>query len=566
MTTPGSLQFGPPLRNRLTLLSFALALLGTGCAQYANLVERPTSSEAKTKDQRAFQQSVERQAKSPLDQIARYLDAADAARLVLKGDKHNPDAQSDYSFAVARVIATIREAKLQPWIEPIGCPSGDRAEPWTLSARDLDPRMGRGFSDFEFLSATEHVDAGEREGGRTIKAGLGAPVVVASKDPAFAEPGDETIGEKRYHSMTAVIRFNGRKCELVLVDPREEETVELGGGSYPLAADFHAPLALGIADLEPQASHSGKLFKPDQFEQTARIGQLEAYDPDKIPVLFIHGLGNSVATWIPLIEALRDDRQIRQHYQFVFFTYPSDLPYPISAAILRQELDRFRERYPDHRDFVVVGHSMGGMISRLLITYSGFALWDSLFDKPPEDMPFHQRTREVMEETLIFDPRPEIARVIFVSASHRGSKDATTFLGRLGAKLLGNPISADQITNEALRYVRPDRGSGRRVAERDHIPNAIEILDPDSPFLKKVNTLPLKSDVPYHSIIADRGKGGNLDRIEPVSSDGIVPYWSSHIDGAASETVVPSGHWSHHSEEGQEEISRILMLHLRKHG
>jgi hypothetical protein len=70
--------------------------------------------------------------------------------------------------------------------------------------------------------------------------------------------------------------------------------------------------------------------------------------------------------------------------------------------------------------------------------------------------------------------------------------------------------------------------------------------------------------IPYHSIIGDRGKGGNRDRTKPVSTDGIVPYWSSHQDGAVSEVIIPSGHWSNQHPAGIAEAKRILRQHIGK--
>jgi hypothetical protein len=61
-----------------------------------------------------------------------------------------------------------------------------------------------------------------------------------------------------------------------------------------------------------------------------------------------------------------------------------------------------------------------------------------------------------------------------------------------------------------------------------------------------------------HSIIGDRGRGDT-----PDSSDGVVPYWSSHLDGARSERIVPSGHPAHQNKQGMEEVDRILRLNLR---
>ena len=58
--------------------------------------------------------------------------------------------------------------------------------------------------------------------------------------------------------------------------------------------------------------------------------------------------------------------------------------------------------------------------------------------------------------------------------------------------------------------------------------------------------------------MGDRGKGGNKDRTKPVSTDSFVPYWSSHLDGAQSELIVPSRHSAHQNEKAIEEVRRIL--------
>ncbi len=49
----------------------------------------------------------------------------------------------------------------------------------------------------------------------------------------------------------------------------------------------------------------------------------------------------------------------------------------------------------------------------------------------------------------------------------------------------------------------------------------------------------------------------------PTAATGVVAYWSSHLDGAQSEKVVPSGHPAHQNPQGMEEVDRILRLNLR---
>jgi hypothetical protein len=89
-------------------------------------------------------------------------------------------------------------------------------------------------------------------------------------------------------------------------------------------------------------------------------------------------------------------------------------------------------------------------------------------------------------------------------------------------------------------------------------PNSIDTLAPDNYFVIEINKIPIKDGVTYHTIAGDRGKGDS-----PNSSDGVVPYWSSHLKGAASEKIVASGHGSHQHPDGMAEAARILRLHLK---
>ena len=69
------------------------------------------------------------------------------------------------------------------------------------------------------------------------------------------------------------------------------------------------------------------------------------------------------------------------------------------------------------------------------------------------------------------------------------------------------------------------------------------------------DTLPITA--PYHSIIGDRGRGDS-----PNSSDGVVPYWSSHLEGARSELIVPDPHGSYALPQTVADLKRILRLEL----
>lgn len=246
-----------------------------------------------------------------------------------------------------------------------------------------------------------------------------------------------------------------------------------------------------------------------------------------------------------------------KNYQFWFFSWPTGYPYNYPAATLRRELDKVKETYPKLKPMVVVGHSMGALITRLMMTDSGDSIWKVYFDTPPEQTPLSDGDKQFMMDSLIFKHRSEIARTVFISGPQRGADMATGFVGRIGDSM--------------VRLPRHLRKLGKRISplvieNPDHIhtwsmPSSIDTLTPRSRFVKAVNKLPLAPGIPFHQIMGDRGRGDT-----PNSSDGIVPYWSSHLDGAESELIVPSGHGAHENPEGIAEVLRILKLHLHEPG
>ena len=255
-----------------------------------------------------------------------------------------------------------------------------------------------------------------------------------------------------------------------------------------------------------------------------------------------------------MLNALRGDPDIRRNYQFWFYSYPSGYPYPYSAAILRRELDAIEKRFPLRKPMVVIGHSMGGCISRLLITDTGDKLWLEMFGKPPEQVPLSAKSRELFTEALIFRHRPEVGRVIFISAPLRGS-DLASELARPDRLEPGEGARRRCYSRAATRCSW--RRSMSATLRLKRIPNSVDTLAPNNRFVKAINTIPITPGIPYHTICGDRGRGD-----APKSSDGIVPYWSSHLDGAQSELVVPSSHSAHQNPQAIEEVRRILKLHI----
>jgi pimeloyl-ACP methyl ester carboxylesterase len=252
-----------------------------------------------------------------------------------------------------------------------------------------------------------------------------------------------------------------------------------------------------------------------------------------------------------MINALRNDPTIRKRYQFWFFTYPSGYPYPYSAALLRRDLDGIKRAFPARKPIVLVGHSMGGMISRLMVTDTRDKIWRAYFATSPDQTPLPADVRRQLEEVFVFNHRPEVRRVIFISTPHRGSALASSWIGRLGASFVKKPRPFES----TYALVKPLLVADPEARSLERMPNSVDTLEPNDRFVEAVNKIPITSGIPYHSIIGDRGRGDT-----PNSSDGVVPYWSSHLDGAQSEKIVPSGHAATHNSEAIREVVRILKL------
>ncbi len=461
-----------------------------------------------------------------------------------------PGALALYNHAVGRLVESLEGSKSLPWGRSITVGSGNTAR---VLRGKLEP--GAKARHREYLPVDSYDFRGKYASTRATRAGIGAPLVVlADPNPDYRKTYD---APRVAMALTAVLRFEGKGAVLELHDPLEEERISIAGRRPVLAADFSAPVLLVVATSRPDKLGLIRLLNPQKYSDTARLVRLQKYDPGRIPVLLVHGLQDTPVTWMPMYQTLIQDPLIRDRYQFWVFSYPSGYPYPYSASLLRKELDGVKRVFPGHKELVIVGHSMGGLVSRLMVTDAGERIWRDIFSKGPDEMKISGASRSLLLEALVFRHRPEIGRAVFISTPHRGSEIASNWIGRLGSRLVRIPNFLADARNAVASVMTVDAAS----LQLDRAPNSIDTLSPDNRFVKAVDRLPIVRGVPYHSIIGDRGRGGNPDRTRPVSSDGVVPYWSSHLEGAVSEKIVPSHHGAHQHPEGIREVQRILRLH-----
>ena len=528
----------------------AASITLSSCAKIAVVSEKPPARfQATSGTNQSIAQTIDRaqglEKAQPLVALAAYASAARDSLHELDRNPADAEARRCYNFAVAGIFSMIRSAKLDPWNQPLRV--GANSELTLTGKRDPDPERNPAL--YDLLIPTDGLTFhGAYVKHDVKKDGIGAPLVAirhltAEKAAALFAP------RAIYYSVTGVAEFEGSRCVLSIRDPLAAETVQVEGHTYPLAANFTASLAMVLAEEKPQKLGLVRLLRPEEYAATARVVRFEPYNPNKSVVLFVHGLMDTPATWAPMLNDLRGDKDIRRNYQFWFYSYPSGYPYPYSALILRQELDAIEKKYPLRKKMVVIGHSMGGCISRTLITDTGDKLWMEVFGKPPEQMEMPAESKRLLEEALIFKHRPEIGRVIFMSTPHRGSDLASNWIGRIGSML----VKAPSMLLAVGQLVRQDSTPDPAALHLKRFPNSVDTLAPNSRFVVAINQLPITPGIPYHTIVGDRGRGDS-----PNSSDSVVAYWSSHLGGSASERIVPSNHSSPLNPEAIAEVHRIL--------
>ncbi len=352
--------------------------------------------------------------------------------------------------------------------------------------------------------------------------------------------------------VTATLDFKGNDATLALRRPAKQSSAEVNGKVRALNADFSA----SISYYKPPGNLllfglMGMVSGANMAEKTG-LYFLQPYDPDRIPVVFVHGLASTPFTWVQTINGLQADPEIRKHYQFWVFGYPTGSPILYSGLRLREELAKVDQAYPNHRPYVLVGHSMGGILSHLQVTNVTREMWEKDLGDTAKGLFARNKSDSLIYRAMVFRANPRIKRVVYVCTPHRGSTVASGGIGKFGISLIKLPLTLTSHVKDSLTAAELQAFTGNSK----RLPNSITGLKPTNPAFVTLNRAPMT--VAYHSIIGDRGKGDS-----PNSTDGVVPYWSSHFDGAKSEKIVPGPHSSCELPETITELDRILNLHLK---
>ncbi len=479
-------------------------------------------------------------------------------------------AEVDLGRSIARAVSMLRER-----ITPMGALAltngGLQMGPYLLQLATNQPPGGNdqiGLCQYDHLYPADPAqEAGfMREFARIGKGGaLVGELGLASN---WAPRRDQFYGQRLYLPVTALLEFpdepdqSPRPVHLRLLDPMQEPTRRDSSTEDSISANYTAAARLGLAREAFIKLRWLGLLWPGIHLDNSGLYLLQPYDPKKIPVVLIHGLYSSPATWLELASAIMADEELSRRFQLWYFVYPTGLPIPASAWRLRMALQQAIERLdathsnPTTSKMVLVGHSMGGLLARLQAIDSGDCFWTNHFSKPADELLVSEKTRHELKSCFYFNRQQVVSRLIFIATPHEGSDLADLWLSRVFVRLIHLPATTIQSVTELLTLnvdaLRPDLLKYQRLGC-----TSVECLSPANPIYRAMSNCPVP--VPCHSIIANQ-EGPN----HRLVSDGVVPYSSAHLAHAVSEKVVTAGHPCTDSPEVVAEVKRILRLHVRE--
>ncbi len=434
-----------------------------------------------------------------------------------------------------------------------------------LFAESEGYRFG-GYPLTTFHSVSEYEVRGLRN--RYRRVGIGIPVS-CPVGRVVDESADPRISPNAKVPMTVFVRFAKSRGglsdseftgKIELYDASDTESVAISEYSVPLEYEPTVSLAYSL-ESSTMWSFGKRGFLNSTFnlfktKEPRHLFFTAPYHPGRIPVVFIHGTASSPARWAEMFNELLGDARIAGRYQFWYAIYNTGNPIAISSMQVREALtDAITDIDPDGKDealqkMVVIGHSQGGLLTKMTVVNSGNRFWENISDDPFDDAKLTSDTRDLLKRSIFVEPLPFVSRVIFVSTPHHGSFLAEGFFGKLGSKFVNLPPALLKVGKEMVTL------DPKGVAREIRIPTAVDNMDWSSPFLQTLASLPIAEGVKSNSIIPVKGNGPYEE-----GDDGVVRYKSAHIDGVESELVVRSGHSTQSEPETIEEIRRILYEH-----
>jgi pimeloyl-ACP methyl ester carboxylesterase len=454
--------------------------------------------------------------------------------------------------------------------------SGTRLLPFGELEVELDAKWLR-WGDrrlVDFVPVAELEVRGLRE--RYRRPGIGAPLAAGTEPFTPGARLRDFVGRATKVPVTVLLRLDDPRRALAtgrligaleIYDGYTSDVVEIDGQRVPLEVEPSAAFAYTLSESaiwnwELRGFLIGDMLKgfvaaTKWGEARAQLLFMQPYRRGRIPVVFVHGTASGPGRWADMLNSLENDPWLRTRFQCWFFYYDTGNPITYSADILRLSLQVIVDQLdPDGvdlalRQMVVIGHSQGGLLAKMTAIDSGTRLWDTLSQRPLDDLTLRATTREQLRRTLFLKPLPFVRRIVFIATPHRGSYEAGSWIAQQVAGFASLPRGFVDVMTDLVTG-NPDAVT----LSLGGLPRSINDMTPGNPFVVTLTSIPVAPGVATHSIIA---VSGNKPRAE--DADGIVKYESAHLDDTQSELVIHSGHSVQSHPLAIAEVRRILYRH-----
>ena len=511
----------------MTLALCGLALATPGCQSSGGRTTRTVIAEPRSLRMPNASASP---SNGPLGPLEEALIAWDELEAMARNGQTDVAGCSAWSTYQRRVVELVRAAMAAGPIDAtdglhVPGPEGTNVIPVALVGLPWQPDEVNRLFVYQWHEKSKLVRRHQR-------GGWGVPMVAVRRRPV-----DEPRFRKVHpFAVTALLRRGPNGPVLELYEPASITTCDVGGRNAPLAADLSASLEYALSAMPSEGLSD--LFLTGQSGEKPSLRFLEPYQPGKIPVVFVHGLASHASTWGDVLNEIRTDPEFARRYQIWAFQYSTGSGFLGSAADFREQLAAARfECDPEQRDpaldsIVLVGHSMGGLLSKLQVTSSEQLIWREFATTPVERLTIEPDVRRKLMRAMFFEPSPSVRRVVFIGTPHHGSSIARRPLARLASSTVHyspeESAAYRGLILDNIEHIRPWVWFGQ--------PTSVDMLIPDNPVLSAMQRLRFGEGVCYHSIIGTRG------HLVDGHSDSVVDVTSARHRGAASEVYVDATH------------------------
>lgn len=277
------------------------------------------------------------------------------------------------------------------------------------------------------------------------------------------------------------------------------------------------------------------------------------------------------------------------------------------------------------KNSVIISHSMGAIIARMMLSNDNLANnLDRLDDEDLLSGSEKRKIRDALKESYAEDELrarfelealPQVDTAVFLSAPFRGTDYADRWFTRALRRIVYLPIGLVKTVTDNLATIATQGDLAQNPLGALYLQNGASQLSNKSSFIQLTKDITIRDGITYHSIIANNDAditkglaqmqpdGVRIDLSQAVEdnptastsntvdnskipaeplvaavtvnndisqalterlSDGIVPYTSAHLEGAASETIISGGHSIQTNPQTILTLRRILHKQLQE--